>query len=150
MTDTNKKGELILTRIFEAPRETVWKAWTDVEDFAKWYGSPGKSTNVVMDFKVGGEWHNTTVMPDGSGHPAIGSYTVIEQPEHLEFKMFDPENRDDSKFELISVTLKELAPGKTEMTFSQSGGNLPFETYETHLKAGLTRFFDKLEMVVNK
>jgi len=138
---------LTLTRVFNAPIEKVWESWSDPELFAQWYGSPGKLTGVTVDFKVGGLWRATTVMPDGGKYPQVGVYRVIDGPTHLQFDFPDPDDIEDSAFEVMDIHLQDLG-GKTEMVFHQSGGNLPAEEYAGNLKKGWTGFFNKLAEVI--
>lgn len=142
----NKIRRLVLRRVFDAPRETVWDAWTDPAQFALWYGYPGILTDVSMDLEAGGEWQATTLMPDGTAFPAIGIYQVIDKPEHLEFSFLNPEDRTDPNIETMRIILKNLK-GKTEMIFKQSG-NLPPDEYSIGLKKGWTGFFDRLEEIL--
>lgn len=136
-------NKLELVRAFNAPIEAIWRAWTDKEQFAKWYGSPGKLEEVRMELVVGGAWSCVTVMPDGERSPAVGVYRLINEPKELEFSFLNIEDLGDPNMHII---LKEV-DGKTEMKFTQSG-NLPKEVYETGLKEGWTGFFDALENVL--
>jgi uncharacterized protein YndB with AHSA1/START domain len=61
--------ELITTRIFAAPPELVWQAWTDPEKIIQWWGPNGFSTTIhKMDFCAGGEWLFTMHGPDGANY----------------------------------------------------------------------------------
>src|SRR5579864_2222874 len=78
------QGELVITRVFHAPPEVVFKAWTDPKQMAQWWG-PHKFTNPVceMDVRPGGAWRIVMRGPDGSLHPAKGVYREIVEPERL-------------------------------------------------------------------
>ncbi len=150
MTSQNITKELVLTRIFNAPRELVWKAWTTPNEFASWYGQPGGSVpleSVEMDVRVGGRWKSTTIF---KGNPIyfLGEYREVVEPEKLVLTMESPE--DPNIFELVTVILEDLRDGKTKMYFKQEGGNLPPEEYETGLKKGWTGFFNVLQEFVEK
>lgn len=87
MNEVNEieKRTLTIKRKFDAPRELVWKAWTQPEHIAKWWGPRGMKTNVKKhDFKVGGEWEYTMPMPDGSDFISNGIYSKIEAMELIE------------------------------------------------------------------
>ncbi len=57
MTDQNSK-ELVITRVFDAPRELVWKAWTDPEQIKRWWGPAGFSApEIKVDLREGGKYH---------------------------------------------------------------------------------------------
>ena len=58
--------ELVITRIFDAPRELVWKAWTDPNHIAQWWRPNGFSTTTdTMDVRPGGVWRFVMHGPDG-------------------------------------------------------------------------------------
>jgi uncharacterized protein YndB with AHSA1/START domain len=66
MTEQSKSG-LLLTRVFNAPRELVFKVWTDPEHFGKWWGPQGFSLDVVrMDVRPGGMFLGCQKSPDGT------------------------------------------------------------------------------------
>ena len=78
------KKELILTRDFDAPRETVWKAWTDPDIFMQWWGPRDFSTSVSkIDLNVGGEYFNCMRAPDGQDFCSKGVYNEIVEPKRL-------------------------------------------------------------------
>lgn len=140
---------LVLERNFEAPREKVWKAWTVPEEFAKWFGAPGKvdPTTVSLDVREGGRWAATTTA-EGREIPFTGSYREVSEPEHLALTFDNGEgsDRDDSDVEVVTITLAD-ENGGTKMSFRQAG-NLPPGEYDVDLRKGWTGFFDKLEGVL--
>ena len=79
------KRTLTIERLFDAPRQLVWDAWTQAEHIMQWWGPPGMETTVKKhEFKVGGEWEYTMVMADGKDFISFGKYTQIIPPELLE------------------------------------------------------------------
>ena len=63
------KKALSITRIFDAPRELVWKAWTNPEMFRKWWGPKGFTCPVSrIDFRVGGKYLSCMRGPDGKDY----------------------------------------------------------------------------------
>src|SRR4051812_31945589 len=75
--------EVLITRIFEAPRETVFAAWTDAEQVALWYGPEHFDTpreRIRIDLRIGGRYELTMVRRDGGGEFAVG-YEIIELVE---------------------------------------------------------------------
>ena len=77
--------DVLITRIFDAPREQVFKAWTDPDEVAAWYGPEHFDTpreKVRIDPRVGGRYELTMVQREGDGEMAIG-YEVVEfvEPE---------------------------------------------------------------------
>ena len=75
--------QVLITRIFEAPRERVFRAWTDPDEVAAWYGpedfdAPRERINI--DLRIGGRWELTMVRKGGAGEFAIG-YDILELVE---------------------------------------------------------------------
>jgi len=139
-------GEVTVERFLDAPRELVWRAWTEPARFAQWFGTPPFSTpesSVFMDVRPGGEWRATQVSAeDGTQLPFAGHYQEVAEPERLMFSFENPENRGDPNVEVVTLTLRERNGG-TEMVMRQQG-HLPEEQYRL-LYEGYSRFFDRLE-----
>jgi len=91
------KAELVLTRTFDAPRELVFKAWTDPKHLSKWWGPRGFTTRILeMDVRPGGIWRYAMRGPDGNDYPFDGEYVEVVEPERLVFDgsiMASPELR---------------------------------------------------------
>lgn len=80
------KGELVLTRIFDAPRDLVFKVWTDPKHIPHWWGPHGFTTTVqAMDVRPGGAWRFTMRGPDGNDYPFVGEYVEVVAPERIVF-----------------------------------------------------------------
>jgi uncharacterized protein YndB with AHSA1/START domain len=72
------------TRIFNAPRELVWQAWTDPAKIPQWWGPTGFSTTIhKMDFCSGGDWLFTMHGPDGTDYPNHKTFLEISSPNRL-------------------------------------------------------------------
>ena len=77
---------LRMTRTFAAPRETVFRAWTDPARLAKWWGPEGMSVPVCdMDVRPGGAWRTCMRSPEGADNFVRGVYREIVAPEKLVF-----------------------------------------------------------------
>lgn len=73
-----KDRTVTIERIFNAPLQTVWEAWTQPEHISKWWGPKGMAIEVVEhEFKVGGKWKYTMPMPDGKQFISEGTYLEI-------------------------------------------------------------------------
>ena len=77
---------LSLTRDFNAPRETVFQAWTDPEVLSKWFGPRGvMCESAEIDLRVGGKYQFTLKLPDGTISNHKGEYREIDPPNKLVF-----------------------------------------------------------------
>jgi uncharacterized protein YndB with AHSA1/START domain len=78
--------ELSLTRTIDAPRDLVFKAWTDPESLTQWWGPHGVTTPVCeMDLRPGGIFRTVVRMPDGTEYPHQGVFLEIVKPERIVF-----------------------------------------------------------------
>lgn len=76
--------DLVITRTFDAPRELVWKAWTDPAHFIRWYGPTGfTSPACTIDLRVGGVHLNCMRSSEGQEFWYTGVYREIVAPERL-------------------------------------------------------------------
>lgn len=76
--------EILLTRVFDAPRELVWDAWTDPEKIVHWWGPRGFTTTIYeMDLRPGGIWRHTIHGPDGTDHPFESRFIEVVKPERI-------------------------------------------------------------------
>jgi uncharacterized protein YndB with AHSA1/START domain len=109
--------EVIITRVFDAPRELVFKAWTEPDRLMRWWG-PQHWTNPVcdVDLRVGGSWRIVMRAPDGGEYPCGGEYLEIVEPELLVFTNNPYDGQGNALLEgLTSVTFEDLN-GKTKLT----------------------------------
>jgi uncharacterized protein YndB with AHSA1/START domain len=133
---------ITLVRVFDAPRERVWKEWTEPERFADWFGGVECDvplSSVVMDVREGGSWRLTMFTPRGElrWH---GEYLEVVPPSRVVLTFCDqPEAAD---YELVTVELEDLGDGRTEMRFEQRGRLTP-EQYKA-TGAGWAGFFDRI------
>lgn len=135
MADPPIDEEFTITRVFDAPRELVWKAWTDPEQVARWYGPRGFSTprsTITMDVRRGGAFALTMVDDDdGTEYPSGGTFLEVEEPERLVW-------RDRDIDLLVTITFADLG-GRTEMTCHVLGRTGGAEAHD-----GWSAMFDEL------
>lgn len=118
--DTQER-ELVLTRVFDAPRPLVFAAWTDPERAARWWGPKGfVSVSCDMDVRPGGRWRRVMRSPAGSLHVAGGVYREVAVPERLVFTYAweDADGRPGHET-VVTVAFAERG-GRTELTLRQS------------------------------
>ena len=130
-------------RVFDAPRERVWREWTEPERFADWFGGSEAEVPVAtvsMDVRPGGVWRATMFAgPDRREIRWKGSYLEVVEPERLVLTFSDEPGEE---YELVTVVLADLADGRTEMRFQQRGRMSP-EEYE-RAERGWATFFDRI------
>lgn len=136
-----------IVRVFDAPRELVFKAWTEPERFAAWFGEHGSSVpleSASMDVRPGGAWRAVMLVgPDENELVFSGHYREVEEPERLVLTLADMVLPEGPDVEVLTVVLEDLGGGRTRMTFNQRGGNLPPDEYPRAM-AGWLVFFDRL------
>ncbi len=80
----SSEWEFVITRVFDAPREIVWKAWTESERLAQWWGPHGFTNPVCeVDLRPGGAYRIVMRSPEGVGYPLKGVYLEIVESERL-------------------------------------------------------------------
>ena len=142
-----------IVRIFDAPRQLVWNAWTQPEQFAHWFGEHGSSVpleSASMDVRPSGEW--SVIMlhgPDKIELPFAGEFVELDEPERLVMTLKDPMNDGSPNREVWTVVLTDLGDGRTEMDFRHSGGNLPEDEYGRAM-AGTLIFFERMASLVER
>jgi len=133
---------LEITRVFDAPREAVWREWTEPERFADWFGGPQSEvplSSVSMDVRPGGSFRLTMFAERGEIRWK-GEYREVVEPERLVFTISDQPG--DEAYELVTVELVDLADGRTEMRLEQRGRMSP-EQYE-RAGEGWSGFLDRI------
>lgn len=79
---------ITIEREFDAPRDLVWKLWTDPDEVTKWWGPEHFTTpreKIEFDLRPGGVCRMTMIGPDGEEYPSDGHFGVVEPPERLSF-----------------------------------------------------------------
>lgn len=107
--------EIVVTRVVQAPRELVWKAFTEPEHVAQWWG-PNGFTNTIseMDVRPGGVWRFTMHGLDGVDYPNLITFREVVEPERLQYTHNGTGDQDHIHFE-ATVTLTEQGD-RTEVT----------------------------------
>jgi uncharacterized protein YndB with AHSA1/START domain len=158
---TTQEKELVITRVFNAPRELVFKAWSDAKHLAQWWGPKGFEMGVMkLDFRPGGEFHYSMKTPDGQTMWGKFIYREIAPPDRLVFvNGFANEKGEFIQSPMINpwpleilntVTLTEHA-GKTTLTLRGGPINASeeqmqaFENLRASMQQGFKGTFDQLE-----
>lgn len=146
---TNLLENLEITRIFDAPRELVWKAWTNPEFVMQWWGPHGfTSPACKIDLRVGGEYLCCMKAPDGSEYWTGGEYVEIVAPERIVSQLFYANEHgkipaaDPNDVEVRDVvTFEEYGNGQTKMTFKRN-------YWDEGEDEGMKQILDKLSAVI--
>ena len=153
--------ELVITRIVDAPRELVWKAWTDPESFKKWYGPKGVTTTFAeIDLRVGGKHLNCMRSPEGPEFWYTGTYREVVPMERLVYtdSLADAQGNvvpathygmpaEWPSETLVTVTFQDQGR-KTKMTLRHGG--IPTGPMSDGAAAGWNGSFDKLAGVLEE
>jgi uncharacterized protein YndB with AHSA1/START domain len=156
----NETERMVVTRIFDAPRELVWKAWTDPKYVMQWWGPKGCTAPVCkMDFRVGGKFLICMRTPDGQEGWNGGEYHEIIPHEKIVSSMYfaDAEgNRiDPAELELEHeaiegahdvVLFEDLGNGRTKLTFM--GNETMRNAIESGQLEGWKEILDKVAAIV--
>jgi uncharacterized protein YndB with AHSA1/START domain len=122
VTDTQSDLEIVITRVFNAPREMVYKAWTDPIHIAQWWGPKGFTTRVMeLDLRPGGRSRYVMVGPDGTEYPGEGVFREIVPFERIvttdEFgEDYDKAANADLPQGMVLTVIFEDLDGKTKLT----------------------------------
>ncbi len=156
----SEQERMVVTRVFDAPRELVWKAWTDPQYVMQWWGPKGFTSPVCkMDFRVGGKFLCCMRTPDGQDFWNGGEYHEIVQFEKIVSSMYfsDAEGKKVEaaeygiEHEAIEdaydvVTFEDFGDGQTKLTFI---GNETAEDAKASGQAeGWMQILDKMAEVV--
>ena len=151
---------LTITRTFDAPRQLVWRAWTEPKYVAQWWGPKDLTIPVYrMDFRVGGKFHYCMKTPDGQELWGGGEYHEIVLHEKIVFSMYFAD-KDGNKVQpedlgiehkadadaYDSVLFEDAGEGRTRVTYT---GN---ETMEDATESGqleaMNQSFDKFSDIL--
>jgi uncharacterized protein YndB with AHSA1/START domain len=156
----NETERMVITRVFDAPRALVWKAWTDPKYVMQWWGPKGfTSPHCDIDFRVGGKFLCCMKTPDGQEFWNAGEYHEIVLHEKIVSSMYFSDSKGNKvepehygiEHEAIDdardVTLfEDLGNGQTKLTFI---GNETMENARSSgQEEGWKQILDKLAAVV--
>jgi uncharacterized protein YndB with AHSA1/START domain len=109
---TANEQTIVITRVFDAPRDLVFKAWTDAAHLAQWWGPKGFTNPVCeVDARPGGALRIVMRAPDGAEHAMTGVFREVAPPARLVFTST-----------AVAQDGKPLLEGLTTVTFAEQGG----------------------------
>jgi len=146
--------ELVIQRVFDAPRELVWKAWTEPERVMRWWGPKGYTSPAAeIDLRVGGKYLWAMRSPEGQDLWSTGVYREIVPLERMVCtNSFADENGNvvpashygmtaDLPLEMVATVTFEEIDGKTKLTLRQG---MPAGEMSEMAEIGWNESFDKL------
>jgi len=111
--------EIVLVRVFDAPREKVFDAWTNPESIGQWFGPDGFTIETrSMSMVEGGSWHFDMISPDG--HRFVNRMNILEitRPSRLVLDLGSDVEDDPHRFQ-VTVTFDDQSDGKCVLTMRQ-------------------------------
>jgi len=148
--------EILITRVFRAPRELVWRAWTDADQLENWWGPRGFTTRTQhMEVRAGGRWRYVMHGPDGRQYRNQVTYIEVTPPGRLRFQHDGGEDTEPVGHEMLAtfestgrdaqstlVTLRltfptpEARAQAVQHYGALEGGRQTFERLAEHLTSG--------------
>jgi uncharacterized protein YndB with AHSA1/START domain len=156
----NETERMVVTRVFDAPRELVWKAWTDPKYVTQWWGPKGFTTPFCeMDFRVGGKFLYCMRAPDGQEFWNGGEYHEIVPQEKIVSSMYFSDSKGNRvepahygiEHDAVDgvhdvVLFEDIGNGQTKLTFI--GNETMQNAIESGQWEGTKQILDKLAAVV--
>jgi uncharacterized protein YndB with AHSA1/START domain len=156
----NETERMVVTRVFDAPRELVWKAWTDPKYVMQWWGPKGFTSPVCkMDFRVGGKFLCCMRTPDGQDFWNGGEYHEIVLHEKIVYSMYFTDAQGNKvepahygiEHEAIDgvqdvILFEDLGNGRTRLTLI--GNEIMEDAKNSGEFEGWNQIFEKFAAVV--
>ena len=154
MTTTTSQPEskqtepsFIFTRVLNAPRALVFKAWTDPSHLAQWWGPLGFTNPVCeLDVRPGGAIRIDMKGPEGTVYPMTGTFREIVEPERLVFTSSAMDEKNQPLFEVENIVTFTEDTGKTTVVVRASASKLTAEAaqYLAGMEEGWSQTLDQL------
>jgi uncharacterized protein YndB with AHSA1/START domain len=130
---TEAARDVLITRDFDAPRDLVFRAWTDPDRLARWHAPRGCTIEYrAIDVRPGGSFHSCIRTPDGQECWCVGTYLEVDEPGRIVYTLalsdedggpVDPadasKDPDWPRETTVTVTLEDLG-GRTRLTLHQT------------------------------
>lgn len=138
--------ELIVNRTFNAPRDRVFRAWTEAAELDRWFSpDPSFTVRTSVDLRVGGAYRIEMIQPDGKVHSASGVYREIRHPDRLVFTWKTEGGACVVEDTVVTIEFFEV-DGKTQVTLTHQ--NFSSEEARARHEHGWNGCFDHLESVL--
>ncbi len=144
---TPSEWDLVITRVFDAPRELVFRAWTETRHVAQWWGPKGFTNPVCeMDVRTGGALRIHMRAPDGVVYPMKAVFQEVVEPERLVFVSSALDANGNSMFDVLNTVTFAEQRGKTALTLQARviKATAMAPQYLKGMEMGWTQSLDKL------
>jgi len=133
-------GDLVITRVFDAPRELVWKAWTEPERLMRWWGPKGFTLRICkIDLRVGGRYLFCERTQEAQDLWTTGKYREIVEPERIVATYsFASGHGNPVPASHYGIPGEWLAEMLMAVTFEESGGQTKLTLRHQGMPAGQT------------
>ncbi|MEQ8674590.1 MAG: SRPBCC domain-containing protein [Aggregatilineales bacterium] len=160
MNAEQQKQDLVVTRVFDAPVDALWKAWTDSDTLKQWWGPNGFTCPLAeMDVQVGGKSLVGMSSPDFGTHYSLWDYQAIDPQARIDF-IHNLADQDGNKIDPVAVGMpadfptdqlqviafKSLGDNKTELTVTEYGWTVGQMMEMSRM--GMNQCLDKLERLL--
>jgi len=156
----NEKERMVITRVFDAPRALVWKAWTDPQYVMQWWGPKGFTAPVCkIDFRVGGKFLCCMKSPDGQEMWNGGEYHEIVPYEKIVYSLYFADSKGNKvepeqlgiKHEAVEdardvVIFEDFGNGQTKLTMI--GNETMEDAKNSGQLEGWNEIFEKVAAVI--
>jgi uncharacterized protein YndB with AHSA1/START domain len=144
--------EIVVTRVFSAPRELVFEAWTDPKHLVHWWGPfPTVNPTCEMDLRAGGAFRWVMVSPDGVQYPMSGVFKEIVRPERIVYVPDTSENPPEWHEMLNKLrgapNGSRVPAGLVTVTFADEGGSTRLTITSLFDSAATAEAFRGMQMV---
>ncbi|MGC1105128.1 MAG: SRPBCC domain-containing protein [Candidatus Acidiferrales bacterium] len=120
----NEKERMVITRVFDAPRALVWKAWTDPQYVMQWWGPKGFTAPVCkIDFRVGGKFLCCMKSPDGQEGWNGGEYHEIVPYEKIVYSLYFADSKGNKVEPAQHGIEHEAIPDARDVVIFEDFGN---------------------------
>lgn len=139
---------LHLQRVLRAPRSVVFRALTEPQELAKWWGPDGFAIpSVESDLRPGGSYRVAMQPPEGDRFYLVGEFLEVDPPEHLSytFRWEDPDPEDRET--MVALSLRDIDGTRAELVLSQ--GDFATERRQALHVEGWTQSLNKLEELMS-
>ncbi len=145
------EGTVKITRVFDAPRDLVWRAWADPKMVAQWFGPRGFTSSVPQwDLRVGGALRIVMHGPDGNDYPMKGVFTEVTPSQRLSYTNIALDNDGNHLLEGETVVVFLEDAGKTTLSLTAHAVGLVAMAPQmlAGMEAGWTQTIDRLAEVM--